>query len=366
MSNEEEAGKRLAVPHPRNTYDLLGHADAEADLASALSFGRVHHAWLITGPKGVGKATLAYRAARILLGAKRMPGARPLQASPSDWAVRQIAAGTHPDLKVLLRGADEKTGKERTEISVDEARAFSAFFGLSAGNGGRRVALIDTADELNRNAANALLKTIEEPPPGCVMFLLCNAPGALPRTIISRCRRVTLRPPETLAVENWLLDKGYEGDDAQLAVRLASGAPGLALLFANGAGPARYKALSQVMQSLGSARANMAAQALIDAAAAKPAAGEQSTLELLFVFVKDWLARAARVNAGLEAAEMQSGENEVLRRAAMNWRPSQIATTYTALSELQAQAEDLNFDRAHTAAELFALLSKLNTVNKAA
>ncbi|MET0545748.1 MAG: DNA polymerase III subunit delta' [Caulobacterales bacterium] len=345
--------------HPRDTYDLLGHEEAEADLASALSFGRVHHAWLITGPLGVGKATLAYRAARILLGAKRMPGARPLAASPDDPVVQQIAHNTHPDLRILKRGVDEKTGKEKTEISVDDARGLSAFFGLSAGNGGRRIALIDTADELNRNAANALLKTIEEPPPGCVLFLICNAPGALPRTIMSRCRRLTLRAPEEAQVINWLAEKGFGNDDAQLASRLARNAPGLALTFAQGAGAARYKAFSNFMQGLGSSRGNLAAQSLIDAASARAAAGEQSALDLLFVFARDWLARAARLQAGLAADEIIPGENEAIKRVVASWNPASLSSAYSAIGELQTQFDDVNLDRGHTAAEMMALLSKI-------
>lgn len=344
---------------PASTFDLVGHEAAESDLAAALSFGKVHHAWLVTGPKGIGKATLAYRAARILLGARRLPGERPLAARPDDPVCRLIAQEAHPDMRVLARGVDEKSGKLRTEISVDEARGLTALFGLSSGAGGRRVAIIDSADELNRNAANALLKTIEEPPPGSVLFLICHAPGAIPRTIISRCRRLSLRTPAPEHVAAWLGAKGFSDEDVRIATRLARHAPGLALTYARGAGPALYRNLSNYMQLVGAARSNLVAQSLIDAAAAKPAQGELSPLDLLFDFARDWLGRAARLRIGLEAEEVLNGEAAAMRQAAASWSPRAMSSIFASITELQEAANDLNFDRAHTAVELFNRLSKL-------
>ncbi len=354
----------LAEPlSPASTFDLIGHEEAESDLAAALSFGKVHHAWLITGPKGVGKATLAYRAARILLGARRLPGERPLATRPDDHVARQIAQEAHPDMRVLSRSVDEKSGKLRTEISVDEARALTAFFSLSSGSGGRRVAIIDSADELNRNAANALLKTIEEPPPGSVLFLICHAPGAIPRTIISRCRRLSLRTPAPDQVSGWLAAKGFADEDVQIASRLARFAPGLALTYARGSGPALYKTFSNYMQLVGAPRSNLVAQGLIDAAAAKPVQGELSTLDLLFDFARDWLGRAARLRIGLEAQEVLDGELDAMRKAAAAWAPKTMSSTFASITELQEASDDLNFDRAHTAVELFSRLSKLPTAS---
>lgn len=356
MSAAADLDERIS---PANTFDLVGHEAAESDLAAALSFGKVHHAWLITGPKGVGKATLAYRAARILLGARRLPGERPLATRPDDPVCRQIAQEAHPDMRVLSRSVDEKSGKLRTEISVDEARGLTALFGLSSGSGGRRVAIIDSADELNRNAANALLKTIEEPPPGSVLFLVCHAPGAIPRTIISRCRRLSLRTPEAGQVSAWLGAKGFADEDVQIATRLARHAPGLALTYARGSGPALYKTVSNYMQLVGAARSNIVAQGLIDAAAAKPVPGELSNLDLLFDFARDWLGRAARLRIGLAAEEVLSGEADAMRKAAASWAPKAMSSVFTSITELQDAADDLNFDRAHTAVELFSRLSKL-------
>lgn len=344
---------------PANTYDLVGHEDAESDLAAALSFGKVHHAWLITGPKGVGKATLAYRAARILLGARRLPGERPLATRPDDAVVRQIAQEAHPDMRILARSMDEKSGKLRTEISVDEARKLTSFFSLSSGSGGRRVAIIDSADELNRNAANALLKTIEEPPPGSVLFLVCHAPGAIPRTIISRCRRLSLRTPAPEQVSAWLAAKGFPDDEVQIATRLSRHAPGLALTYARGSGPALYKNMSNYMQMIGNGRSNLTAQSMIDASAAKPIQGELSPLDLLFDFARDWLGRAARLRIGLEAEEVLAGEADAMRKTVANWSPKTMSNVFTSITELQDAADDLNFDRAHTAVELFSRLSKL-------
>ena len=150
------------IAHPRDVTRLEGCETAEHAFLSALERGRLHHAWLLVGPEGVGKATFAYRAARRLLGARPEPDYGVLGADPDDPVFRQVAGRAHPDLLVLeLESAD---GKPRKSIPVDEARALPEFFSKSPGRAAHRVAIIDAADDLNVNAANAVLKTLEEPP----------------------------------------------------------------------------------------------------------------------------------------------------------------------------------------------------------
>jgi DNA polymerase III subunit delta' len=167
-------------------------------LLNAYRSGRIPHAWLIGGAQGIGKATLAYRMARFVL-AHRDPGAsvvqraESLRVEPSDPVARLVAAGTHGGLLTLERTLNDK-GVMRTVITVDETRETISFFGSTAAVDGWRVCIVDTVDELNPNAANALLKILEEPPRHSLFLLVSHAPARMLPTILSRCRRLALRP----------------------------------------------------------------------------------------------------------------------------------------------------------------------------
>jgi DNA polymerase III subunit delta' len=184
--------------HPRETVALYGHKDAEATLLDAYRGGQCPHAWLIGGAHGIGKATLAFRFARFVL-AQPIPSAPSVQNASSlaiaaaDPAARHIAAGTHGGLLVLERTLNDR-GVLRTEISVEDARATISFFGSTSADGGWRVCIVDTVDELNANSANALLKVLEEPPGRSLFLLVSNAPARVLPTIQSRCRKLLLRP----------------------------------------------------------------------------------------------------------------------------------------------------------------------------
>ena len=219
--------------HPRECFELEGAEASEAAWLEAAERGRLHHAWLLAGPPGVGKATFAYRAARRLLGAAPSPRHGLLGAGPEDPVSRLVASQSHPDLLVLEKDADGK----RRSIVVDEARKLPEFFSKGPGMAAWRVAIVDTADDLNDNAANAILKTLEEPPERGVVLLVTHAPGRLLPTIRSRCRRLAFAP--------WPLDRvtafvqaraEVNREDAQRLAVLSGGAPGRALgLHAEGA-----------------------------------------------------------------------------------------------------------------------------------
>lgn len=190
-----EADRLEGFAHPRETRDLFGHGAVERELAHAFSGGRMHHGWLLAGPEGIGKATLAYRLARHVLAApsERDLFGESLSVSDDSAAARQITAMAHPGLLVLRRPYDPKTKRFAASLPVDEVRRLKSFLGLTGGEGQWRVVIVDTADDLNPNAANALLKSLEEPPQRALFLLVTSEPGRLLPTIRSRCRKLDLK-----------------------------------------------------------------------------------------------------------------------------------------------------------------------------
>jgi DNA polymerase III subunit delta' len=191
----------ISAPHPRETATLFGHREAETALLNAYKSGRIPHAWLIGGAQGIGKATLAYRMARFVLTYRdplsdHVQRADTLRVDPNDAVARHIASGAHGSLLTLERTLNDK-GVMRTVITVDETRETISFFGSTAAVEGWRVCIVDTVDELNPNAANALLKILEEPPQQSLFLLISHAPARVLPTIQSRCRKLPLRPLAT-------------------------------------------------------------------------------------------------------------------------------------------------------------------------
>jgi DNA polymerase III subunit delta' len=251
-------------PEPRANSILLGHEAAEATLLDAWRGGRLHHAWLISGPDGVGKATLAYRFARRLLAG--MDGST-LALDPAHPVFRRVAAGSHADLHTVERAYDEKRKRMRTQIAVEDVRKIGGFMSLTPAEGGWRVAIVDGAEELNQAAANALLKVLEEPPQRAILLLVCSAPGRLLPTIRSRCRRLRLMPLEADAMERLLVEylPALPDDERSRLATLAEGSPGRALALAEEEGIAISALVDQVLAALpelGAMRAYEVADAL--------------------------------------------------------------------------------------------------------
>lgn len=236
--NHDEPDRITGQPHPREIYELFGQDKALSRAARAIRSGRPPHGLLLAGEPGIGKATLAYRIARYLLryGASG-DGPADLFVLPEDPVARQVEAQAHPGLLVLKRPWDEK-GKLKSVVTVNEVRRLGEFFGLKSVSGGWRIALIDSADDMNSNAANALLKNLEEPPARSLLILISHAPGLLLPTIRSRVRRLDMKPlPESLVVEmlaRMAPDLGQ--DQRSVLARLSEGSLGLALRLAGAEG----------------------------------------------------------------------------------------------------------------------------------
>lgn len=249
---------------PRENPDLFGQSEAEQALLNAYQSGRAPHAWLISGQKGIGKATLAFRLARKLLSGfedaddgpglfgDELPAAAPsLAIDDEDPIFRQIAVGSHPDLLTIERAFDEKRKKFRAEIVVDDIRDAGQFLRLTSQGGGYRVVIIDSADEMNRNAANALLKVLEEPPGKTVIILVSHTPGRLLPTIRSRCRALKLRPLGNDIIEDLLIKHAPDvGEDERGAlIQLAEGSIGRALSLHEAGGMLLYQQMLKAFET---------------------------------------------------------------------------------------------------------------------
>ena len=242
MADEEER-----IPEPRTTDILLGQAEAERQFLHAFNTGRPAHAWLITGRKGIGKATLAFRLARTILS-----GDAPDAHDPEVPLFRRVAAGGHADLLVVERAVDEKSGRRRAEITVDDVRGVREFLSKTPAEGGWRVVIIDSADQMNTNAANAVLKILEEPPSRAMLLLLAHNPGRLLPTIISRCRRLPAKPlgEDDLAELLARLRPEMSLEDRQILVQIADGSIGRALGYSEGGGLGLYRDAVALLENL--------------------------------------------------------------------------------------------------------------------
>jgi len=215
---------------------ILGHTAPIADLLDAAHGERMHHAWLFTGPEGVGKASVAKAVAARLLAeaAGPAPAGDSIEIDPEHRIARLIASGAHSDFIWLERLINEKTDKRARNISVDQVRAMSTKFSLAPSHSPRRIVVIDAIDDLERAAANALLKSLEEPPSGTIFFLISHMPGRLLPTIRSRCRVLRFAPLSDADMRVVLRAELPEADDAEVAALIAAaeGAPGKALALA--------------------------------------------------------------------------------------------------------------------------------------
>ncbi len=323
------------IPAPRANPALIGHRAAESTLLRAARERRLHHAWLLAGPRGIGKATLAFRFARWLLAGAPPSLDDSLDLAPEHPVFRQVAAGTHPDLTTVEREVNEKTGKRRGEITVDTVRSLGSFLRLTPASGGWRVVVIDSADELNANAANAALKLLEEPPDRAILLMVCHAPTRILPTLRSRCRRLNLRPLPRPDLDRFIRANLPDATDPGGLADLAEGSPGEAVGLAEEGAPAL---LGEIEAVLDWTRPDVAA--LHDLADRLARAGGDGPGGLGFCL----LQRTAEARARRPATTRTAG--------GASW-----VAAWDRIGQLARQTDGLNLDRKHAILAGLAALS---------
>lgn len=365
MSDEEELG-------PRNNTDLIGHVEAEQTLLDSYNSERLHHAWLITGPRGIGKATLAYRFARFLfkhrqsgggdegdsLFGEALPAVKPdsLQVDPDDPVFRRVAASAHADLMTVEREFDEKKNKFKGVIGVDRVRGVGGFLSKTSAEGGWRVVIIDAADEMNRNAANAVLKVLEEPPAQAVLILLAHNPGKLLPTIRSRCRTLTLNSlsePHMIELLSKCAPDSSPQDAAGLS-KLAEGSLGRALSLADEGGLELYAELVSLLSGL----PQLDVEALHKLGDKMSRAGADDAFRTLGDLLTWWLGRlisqgARGKTSGLGLTE---ADDELMVRISKTADVTALMDVWEKMNSLFARAQTGELDRKQVVLNAFTAL----------
>jgi DNA polymerase III subunit delta' len=346
MIDATESDRLAGTPHPRETAVLVGHAGAERMLVESYASGRMPHGWIIGGPEGVGKATLAYRVARFAL-ANRTPedarGRTELGISMDHPVARQVASQSHPDLMVLRRVFNHERKTFFSDIRAEDARRAVSFFGSTASSGGWRIAIVDVADDLNTAGANALLKILEEPPPRCLFLILAHQPGRMLPTIKSRCRRLMLGPlvPEDAAGAARLARPDLDETLLARAAKLGRGSVRRTISLASGEGLELYEALADVLGALPKLD-TAAVHSLAERCMGK---GGDEAFALILSFVEDWLHD--RVDA---------------ERAAAPARLARWAEVWEKAAGSARDVEVFNLDRRPFVLSIFSMLARASQV----
>jgi DNA polymerase-3 subunit delta' len=357
----------------RTNPDLLGHRAAEREILETEAVGRLGHAWLISGPRGIGKATLAYRLARHVLAGRtdaatgnagdggglfameaapvRVAPDAGLDMDPEHPVFRRVAAGSHGDLRVIERAvADDKTGRRKTEIVVGDVRDLAGFMGMTPSEGGWRVVIVDEAETMNRNAANALLKVLEEPPGRAMLLLVSHNPARLLPTIRSRCRRLQLRALDdgvmATLIARHLPDLGP--DDRRSLVGLAEGSIGRAIDLAGQGGLELCRDLISLLGGMPRLNAER-----LHALGDRVARDDQAFSALAELFPW-WLARMTRAGAlGVAPAQVIPGEAEVAGRLLAAAPLDRWIEVWEKVGTLFERARAVHLDRKQTVLSAF-------------
>jgi DNA polymerase-3 subunit delta' len=340
-----ESDRLEGFPHPRETARLFGHDAAERAFAEAFAADRLHHAWLIVGRRGIGKATLAYRVARFLLATPQERTGPTLEVKPDGTAARQVCALSHPGLLVIRRPWVPANKRFAASIPIDEVRRLRSFLGHTAGAGANtwRVVIVDTADDLNPNAANALLKSLEEPPAQTIFMILASEPGRLLPTIRSRCRKLALTPLDLPDLRR-ATAAAFDAADATAPrsteglEQLADGSVRRFLELCANDGHKLYERVSAIVAALPKVDWP-AAHALADELSS---AASEERYETFFSLLLGQIARLIRAST---AGDADSADVALASRLIPAGRAPQWADAWEAIVREKAEVEELNLDR---------------------
>lgn len=341
-----ESDRLEGWPHPRETGAFHGHGAAEATFAEAVASGRMHHGWLITGEEGIGKATFAYRLARYMLA---QPEALPAGAArldpPDARTVRQVANLSHPGLFVVRRAWDTSGKKFRQSIAIDEVRALRHFLQRTAVTPWR-VVVVDTADDLNPNSANAILKSLEEPPARTLFLILSNAPGRLLPTIRSRCRVLHLAPLSDEDLRRAVADacdaadrSAPDAEEMPALARLGRGSARRVLQLMEGNALAIADSLTALLAGLPDLD-----RAGVHKLAAMTGARETQAYAIAFDLLQEMLAEATRA-ASLSESPKRFPRLRPLVKLMTPDSLADWASLWETIASARGEAERLNLDK---------------------
>lgn len=355
--------------HPSQTLKLFGHKKAEQTLLNAYNSERLHHAWLISGEKGLGKSTLSYIFSRFLLtrpdeadgGGLFGEELAPEKASSLDVAadhpmMARLLSGGHGNIRVVARKYDEKKKKVPKDIGVDQVRSLVNFFNKTAAERGWRIAIIDSVDELTRNAANALLKMLEEPPERSILLLISHTPGRLLPTILSRCQKLPLLKLSDDEVLSVLKERFTEldEDEAVAIAKMADGSPGRAIEYASNNGLEVYKDMVGFLAQV----PNLKTHTLHKFADSLNVIKNEALFEVFCAHYPSWLGMVARhIAAGDEFSSIVEGEEQVAARFAKTMGVERLIEETIYAQELISQTLGLHLDKKQTILSLFGNLN---------
>ena len=337
MSANDELDPRENPFHPRFQSRLIGHKDVEEHLLNAYRSGKLHHAWMLAGPQGIGKATLAYRFAKFLFTnpdptSPSLHLAQDISVEADSIPAKRVMARGHSDLLVLQRELNPKTKKIRPQISVDDARKTGNFFAKTAGEGGWRICIIDAADELNTNAANAVLKILEEPPEKCVFLVISHAPGKLLPTIRSRCLKLEMSPLQDDEVKevlsNGMLEIDINDNDLASLITLSHGSPGRAKELATSIGARQFV----MFEKLADRSNQFDTSALLKLTEEFSKRGAEEQFNIFAELLSNWLGQRARLAATTNNFQTANA----------------LANCHASFAESIRQTNALNLDRRQT------------------